>query len=138
MESSKQVKKRTRQEEEAPQQEDVEMDENSTGLEDLTKQRKIIKVKKRAGLATKSIPEEEDGEDAGGIEYSEDEFEEEEIVERENDEYDDEEAWEDMEDQENAETTDEKSKNKAKKKVWNEVEEPVKEDEELVFDNSAY
>lgn len=97
MESSKQAKKRTRGEQEQQQQDDVEMDESSTAMEDLQKQRKIIKVKKRAARTDESIPDDEEGLVEGGIEYSEDEFEEEDIVERENDEYDDEEDWEDVE-----------------------------------------
>ena len=93
------------------------------------------------------IPEEEGD---GGVEYSEDEFEEEDIVERNDDSYDQEgddgdEDWEDVDSQGGDDKMQDETirQNKPaagtkKKEVWDESKEPLKEGEELVYDSSAY
>jgi hypothetical protein len=108
--------------------EDVAMEGDSQNLKD----RKIVKAKRKQ--ATKV---EENAEDLSYEDSQSDEFEEEDVVQR--DEKEDGDGWEDCSDEEmtDSKAVDKKAKTEAPK-VWDDQKEPLKEDEELEYDGSAY
>ena len=93
----------------------------------------MVKVKR--ATKTEESPDDIEFEDS-----QEDEFEEEDVVQRDDsDEEGGEEGgdgWEDCSDQEMAEKTE--GKDSKKQQVWDDKTDPLKEDEELEYDGSAY
>ena len=113
--------------------EDVEMINTNTEetTDDTLKQRKVVKAKRT--VQQKPLVDE----DGNEIEFEGDSIEEEEeeiVVENKYDkELEDDDQWEDEESEEEGQESKQK-----KKVIWDESVGPLKEGEELVFDNSAY
>lgn len=113
---------------------DVEMNQETTSVE--SGQRKIVRVKKSKQVAFEPIIDEngEELEFEGSVEEND---EEEDIVHNDDDDDVEGEDWEDV-DSEDDEKMKDGSKNTKKKEIWDETKEPLQEDEELVYDSSAY